>query len=163
MNAKVKGSPGSQPVETHWKDPKRYMWLLGPALPGIGLAALTGYALDPKKLNALAWTGPALVNGIIPALDSAIGEDKSNPPESDVRSLEQDKYYDRIVKAFIPTQYAMTVMGAWLASRKKTPIEDKIGLTLTVGAINGVGINTAHELGHKSNKLSELMAMAALA
>src|SRR5690554_2751614 len=53
----------------------------------------------------------------------------------------------------------MTVMGAWLASRKKTPIEDKIGLTLTVGAINGVGINTAHELGHKSNKLNKLMAM----
>src|SRR5690606_17395129 len=35
--------------------------------------------------------------------------------------------------------------------------------TLTVGAINGIGINTAHELGHKSNKLNKLMAMAALA
>ncbi len=38
------------------------------------------------------------------------------------KDLEQDKYYDRIVKAFIPTQYAMTVMGAWLASRENTPI-----------------------------------------
>ncbi|WP_417516919.1 alkane 1-monooxygenase [Marinobacter sp.] len=146
-----------------WKDPKRYLWLLGPALPGIGLAALAGYAVAPKKLKALAWTGPALVHGIIPALDRAIGEDKSNPPESAVGPLEQDKYYGRIVKAFIPSQYAMTVLGAWLASRKGTPIEDKIGLTLTVGAINGVGINTAHELGHKSNKLNKLMAMAALA
>lgn len=146
-----------------WKDPKRYMWLLGPALPGIGLAALTGYALAPKRLKALAWTGPALVHGIIPALDRAIGEDKSNPPESAVAFLEQDKYYDRIVKAFIPTQYAMTFLGAWLASRKNTPLEDKIGLALTVGAINGVGINTAHELGHKSNKFNKLAAMAALA
>ncbi|HLV77441.1 MAG TPA: alkane 1-monooxygenase [Marinobacter sp.] len=148
---------------SHWKDPKRYLWLLGPALPGIGLAALTGYALAPRKLRALAWTGPALVHGIIPALDKAIGEDPSNPPESAVRSLEQDKYYSRIVKAFIPTQYAMTFMGAWLASRKKTPLADRVGLALTVGAINGVGINTAHELGHKSDKLSKLMAMAALA
>tara|TARA_Y100000815_G_scaffold206372_1_gene190243 strand:- start:229 stop:1518 length:1290 start_codon:yes stop_codon:yes gene_type:complete len=180
MNAKVKssldthqvaaprktGAPDSKDTATKaetWKDPKRYMWLLGPALPGIGLAALTGYALAPKRLKALAWTGPALVHGIIPALDRAIGEDKSNPPESAVKTLEQDKYYDRIVKAFIPTQYAMTFMGAWLASRKNTPLEDKIGLTLTVGAINGVGINTAHELGHKSNKLNKLMAMAALA
>lgn len=146
-----------------WKDPKRYLWLLGPALPGIGLAALAGYAVAPKKLKGLAWTGPALVHGIIPALDRAIGEDKSNPPESAVAPLEQDKYYSRIVKAFIPSQYAMTVLGAWLASRKNTPIEDKIGLTLTVGAINGVGINTAHELGHKSSKLNKLMAMAALA
>ncbi len=159
MNAKVKssldthqvaapprktgGAPDSKDTATKaetWKDPKRYMWLLGgPALPGIGLAALTGYALaPPKRLKALAWTGPALVHGIIPALDRAIGEDKSNPPESAVKTLEQDKYYDRIVKAFIPpTQYAMTFMGAWLASRKNTPLEDKIGLTLTVGAING--------------------------
>lgn len=143
MNAKVKSSLDTHQVaaprktgtsdskdtatkaET-WKDPKRYMWLLGPALPGIGLAALTGYALAPKRLKALAWTGPALVHGIIPALDRAIGEDKSNPPESAVKTLEQDKYYDRIVKAFIPTQYAMTFMGAWLASRKNTPLEDKI-------------------------------------
>ena len=126
MNAKANQAVGQQPAnstpasgEKDWKDPKRYLWLLGPALPGIGLAALTGYALAPRKLKALAWTGPALVHGIIPALDRAIGEDKSNPPESAVRSLEQDKYYDRIVKAFIPTQYAMTFMGAWLASRKK--------------------------------------------
>lgn len=175
MNAKTRDNLDSQtarrPVKNpiaattveKWKDPKRYLWLLGPALPGIGLAALTGYAIAPKKLKALAWTGPALVHGVIPALDRAIGEDKSNPPESAVGPLEQDKYYSRIVKAFIPTQYAMTFMGAWLASRKNTPIEDKIGLTLTVGAINGIGINTAHELGHKSNKFNKLMAMAALA
>lgn len=128
MNAKVKTSLDTHQVDApqktrgkdsketatkaeNWKDPKRYMWLLGPALPGIGLAALTGYALAPKRLKALAWTGPALVHGIIPALDRAIGEDKSNPPESAVKTLEQDKYYDRIVKAFIPTQYAMTFMG----------------------------------------------------
>lgn len=176
MNAKTRDSLDSQAATTplensatparrieKWKDPKRYLWLLGPALPGIGLAALTGYAVAPKKLKALAWTGPALVHGIIPALDRAIGEDQSNPPESAVGPLEQDKYYSRIVKAFIPTQYAMTVMGAWLASRKSTPIEDKVGLVLTVGAINGVGISTAHELGHKSSKFNKLMAMAALA
>ncbi|MDX1754736.1 MAG: alkane 1-monooxygenase [Marinobacter sp.] len=146
-----------------WKDPKRYLWLLGPGLPVIGLAALTGYAIAPKKLRALAWTGPALVHGIIPALDELIGDDASNPPESAVKALEDDKYYSRIVKAFIPTQYAMTFLGAWLASRKKTPMSDRIGLALTVGAVNGIGINTAHELGHKSGKLNKLFAMAALA
>ncbi len=65
MNAKTHDNPESHnvvsPAESgstgNWKDPKRYMWLLGPALPGIGLAALTGYALAPKKLKAL---GPGL-------------------------------------------------------------------------------------------------------
>ncbi len=48
MNAKtpdnLQSHQVSSPVEKeatgNWKDPKRYMWLLGPALPGIGLAAL---------------------------------------------------------------------------------------------------------------------------
>lgn len=146
-----------------WKDPKRYLWLLGPALPVIGLTALGAYALAPKTLRPLAWTGPMLIHAIIPALDRMIGEDQSNPPASAVKGLENDKYYGRIVKAFIPSQYAMTFLGAWLASRKHTPLADKIGITLTVGAINGVGINTAHELGHKHDKTSRLLAMAALA
>lgn len=168
MNAKTPDHLLEQASEVNsngssWKDPKRYMWLLGPALPVIGLAALTGYAVAPKKLRALAWTGPALIHGVIPALDRMIGEDQSNPPESAVKPLENDKYYGRIVKAFIPTQYAMTMLGAWLASRKDTPMIDRIGLTLTVGAVNGIGINTAHELGHKSSKIDKLLAMAALA
>ncbi|MDF2445285.1 MAG: alkB [Moraxellaceae bacterium] len=147
----------------NWQDPKRYMWLLGPALPVIGLTALGAYAVAPKKLRALAWTGPLLIHAIIPALDRMIGEDQSNPPASAVEGLENDKYYSRIVKAFIPSQYAMTFLGAWLASRKSTPLADSIGITLTVGAINGVGINTAHELGHKHDRASRLLAMAALA
>ena len=169
MNAKVQITPktsdniSARPAGKDWKDPKRYLWLLGPALPGIGVAALGAYAIAPKKLKALAWTGPILIHGVIPALDRAIGVDKSNPPEDAVLSLEHDKYYDRIVKAFIPSQYVLTFMGAWLASRKNIPLEDKIGLTFSVGAINGIGINTAHELGHKPNKLNKLMAMAALA
>lgn len=66
MNAKTRDNLESHQVALPavadsagtWKDPKRYLWLMGPALPGIGLAALTGYALAPKKLKALAWTGP---------------------------------------------------------------------------------------------------------
>ncbi|SDX65353.1 alkane 1-monooxygenase [Marinobacter mobilis] len=167
MNAKAseaaKLNDPKVPNSAGWKDPKRYMWLLGPGLPVIGFTALAGYAIAPKKLRALAWTGPALVHGVIPALDRIIGDDQSNPPESAVSQLENDKYYGRIVKAFIPTQYAMTFLGAWLASRKKTPMSDRIGIALTVGAVNGIGINTAHELGHKGSRLDKLLAMAALA
>lgn len=66
MNAKIRDDLNTQEAKTEekgptvparsvesWKDPKRYLWLLGPALPGIGLAALTGYALAPKNLKPL--------------------------------------------------------------------------------------------------------------
>lgn len=164
MNAKTRDDLlTTSEKTTPWKDPKRYLWLLSPALPVIGLAALSAYAIAPKRLRALAWTGPVLVHGVIPAIDRIIGEDKSNPPASAVQELENDKYYGRIVKAFIPAQYAVTFLGAWLASRKSTPLADKIGLTFSVGAINGIAINTAHELGHKHDKTDRLLAMLALA
>ena len=165
MNAQVDTSklqweqnkPGS------WKDPKRYLWLLSPAIPAISLAGLAAYAIAPKKLRALAWTGPALLHGILPALDTLIGEDTSNPPRDAVQALENDKYYGRIVKAYIPTQYAVTFLGAWLATRRNTPMIDRIAIGATVGVVNGIGINTAHELGHKHDRLSRLLSMAALA
>lgn len=146
-----------------WKDPKRYKWLLSPALPVIGIAALAAYAVAPKKLRALAWVGPALVHGAVPALDRLIGEDASNPPDDGIREMENDKYYNLITKAFIPSQYVLTIFGAWLATRKDVPMMDRIGLTVSVGALNGIAIVTGHELGHKHERHNRIGAMLALA
>ena len=126
--------------KSKWKDPKRYKWLLSPALPVIGIAAMGAYAIAPKKLRALAWTGPALVHGVIPALDRMIGEDNSNPPDDAIADLEKDPYYNIISKAFIPSQYLMTMLGCYLATRDNVPMADRIGLTVSVGALNGIAI-----------------------
>jgi alkane 1-monooxygenase len=129
----------------------------------VGTAALAAYAIAPKKLRALAWTGPALVQRLIPALDQLIGEDTSNPPEDAIREMENDRYYNLWSKAFIPAQYTMTLLGCWLATRKNVPMMDRIGLTVTVGALNGFGINTGHELGHKQDSHNRIGALLALA
>jgi len=150
-------------VKSGWKDPKRYKWLLSPALPVVGIAAMAAYAVAPKKLRALAWTGPALVHGVIPALDRWIGEDASNPPDDAIREMEKDPYYNLITKAFIPSQYIMTALGCWLATRKNVPMMDRIGLTVSVGALNGIAIVTGHELGHKHERHNRIGAMLALA
>ncbi|HQV41246.1 MAG TPA: alkane 1-monooxygenase [Moraxellaceae bacterium] len=166
MNAKTPDAllqEASLNAGADWKDAKRYLWLLSPAIPLIGLGALTAYAVAPKKLRALAWTGPALVHGVIPALDRLIGDDTTNPPEAAINRLENDKYYGMIVKAFIPAQYATTFLGAWLAGRRNIPMSDYIGLTLSVGAINGIAINTGHELSHKHGRADRIMSMLALA
>lgn len=167
MNAKTPDhllDNATQSKNGKWKDAKRYLWLLSPAVPVIGIAALSAYAVAPKKLRALAWVGSALVHGVIPALDRIIiGEDKTNPPESAIKDLENDKYYNLIAEAFIPSQYALTIMGAWLATRKNVPMLDRIGLTVSVGALNGVAIVTGHELGHKHESHNRIGAMLALA
>jgi len=40
---------------------------------------------------------------------------------------------------------------------------EALGLTITVGVMNGIGINTAHELGHKKEETERLLAKTALA
>lgn len=165
MNAKTSDEllQQAQEASANWKDPKRYLWMLSPAIPLIGLGALTAYAVAPKKLRALAWAGPMLLHGIIPALDKMVGEDTTNPPEDSIARLEKDKYYGRIVKAFIPAQYAATFLGAWIAGRRDIPLSDYIGLTLSVGAINGIAINTGHELSHKHTATERFLSMLTLA
>ncbi len=172
MNAQVNAdaiAQTGQPEQTaaqkaNWKDPKRYLWLLSPALPAIGLAAVSAYAIAPKKLRPLSWIGPVMIHGVIPALDRAIGGDTSNPPEEVIAKLENDKYYQAVVKAFIPAQYATTFLATWLVGRRKDmPLADYLGLTLTVGAVNGIAINTGHELSHKHSKLDRFFSMLALA
>ena len=93
MNAKTPDDllqKASEQQGKKWKDTKRYKWLLSPALPVIGIAALTAYAIAPKKLRALAWAGPILVHGVIPALDRLIGADASNHRAFAIKELEND-------------------------------------------------------------------------
>lgn len=146
-----------------WNDAKRYLWLLSPAVPLIGAGALIAYRVAPKKMRGMAWIGPILIHMVIPTLDRIIGEDTNNPPEDVIRKLEADPYYARIVKSYIPVQYLVTFIGAYLATRKGVPLSDQLGIALSVGVINGVAINTAHELSHKHDKVDQLLSLAALA
>ena len=145
-----------------FNDKKRYWWALGPVLPVIGLAATAAYYASPKKLRAFTATGPALLHVIIPAIDKIIGNDENNPPDEAIKELENDPFYMRLVKCFIPAQYVATIFSCYVVSRKQTPIVDGLMLGISYGAINGIAINTAHELSHKSSKLEHYLSHLAL-
>ena len=144
-----------------WRDAKRYVWLLGLIVPTIpflnwGLVELTG-------LEVLWFFGPVLVFGIFPLLDLLIGVDPSNPPDSIVKWLEQDRYYRWCTYAFIPIQYAGLVFACWLWTSGNLSTFGSIGLALSVGVVSGVAINTGHELGHKRASLERWLSKVALA
>ena len=144
-----------------WVDGKRWFWLLSPALPVLGLASVVAVALGATPL--VLFSLPIFFYVIVPAFDMLIGEDRVNPPESVVAALEADRYYRHIVYAYIPTQYIVTILGAWLAVTAGLPWWGLLGLVVTAGMVNGVGINTAHELGHKTNSLERWLAKITLA
>jgi alkane 1-monooxygenase len=144
-----------------WRDPKRYAWLLGLIVPLTPFIAwidvqVTGW-------DALWFVGPLLIFVVFPLLDIAIGMDARNPPDSVIEWLEQDRYYRWCTYAFIPLQYAGLVFACWLWSSGDLSALGDVGLATTMGVVAGVGINTAHELGHKRAGLERLLSKVALA
>jgi alkane 1-monooxygenase len=144
-----------------WRDGKRYAWLLGvlvPALPFIvyGLVQLTG-------LGVFWFWGPILIFGLFPPLDRLIGLDAENPPDSVLNWLEQDRYYRWCTYAFLPLQYAGLVFACVLWAHGHLTVVDKLGLAITEAMVSGIAINTAHELGHKRDRLERWLSKIALA
>ena len=165
MNAPISSqvSETTLAVAQQYRDKKRYLWLLGPALPAIGLGILAGYRITPRPFKIVfALGGPIVLHLVIPALDALIGDDPSNPDQEAIRQLEQDPYYMRLVKSYLPLQYLTTTYGAYLASREETPWYERILLGVSIGAISGIAINTAHELSHKSTRQEHLLSHVAL-
>jgi alkane 1-monooxygenase len=144
-----------------WADPKRYAWLLGLIVPlapflAWGWVSLTG-------IGAFWFLGPVLVFGFFPILDVVVGVDSSNPPDSVLKWLEQDRYYRWCTYVFIPVQYAGLVFACWQWGSGDLSLVENLGLMLTMGVVGGIAINTAHELGHKRDDLERWLGRVALA
>ncbi len=146
---------------TRWRDPKRYAWLLGLIVPTLPFLAWA--LVEATGLGVFWFYGPFLVFAIFPALDLLIGMDATNPPDSVIKWLEQDRYYRWCTYAFIPIQYAGLIFACWLWSSSKLSTIEDVGLALTVGMVSGIAINTAHELGHKRDSLERWLSRVALA
>ena len=87
-----------------------------------------------------------------------------------IEALEKDRYYRWITYLFLPIQYVGFVGAMWLIGwgggrGRPAPAGawDKVGLAVSIGCIGGIGINTAHELGHKRESHERWLSKVALA
>ena len=172
----AESSPDQQSVAA-WKDKKRHLWLLGlipPTALFLAAALVAGFNWLGADLVAPVWwwIGPLLVYVLLPILDVFFGPDGQNPPEELMGELENDKYYRYCTYAYIPFQIASLVFAcylwtaddlSWLGIDGGLGLVSKLGLALSVGVMGGVGINTAHELGHKKDSLERWLSKITLA
>ncbi|MDG3009528.1 alkane 1-monooxygenase [Rhodococcus sp. D2-41] len=144
-----------------WRDNKRYLWplsLVAPLSPFLGWGAVREFRLG------LFWAAGAIVIGVlVPLVDLLTRADKTNPPEAMVEALENDRYYRYCVYAYLPLQYAGLVFACFLWVHAPMGIPERLALASTVGVVGGIGINAAHELGHKRTKLERRLSKIALA
>lgn len=143
-----------------WRDAKRPLWplaLVVPALP------FTAFLLATGTGSAWAWwLTPVFILGVIPAVDLFVGDDRANPPDAAVPDLQASPYYRWITYLFLPVQYAALVMTC-VAWTRGPGLVGGVGLVLTAGLVNGIAINTAHELGHKRESVERWLSRIALA
>ena len=144
-----------------YRDGKRWGWALSvvwPLLPFLGLAAHHFSGME------IALALPLLISyGLMPLLDALIGEDENNPPEAVVPQLDADRYYRWLTWATVPLHFVAMIGCAWWAGTQHLSWWALVLLAYIAGADAGLGLNTAHELGHKHNPLEQWLARLALA
>ena len=164
----IANSTVSATSTAEWHDHKRYLWLIGLVVPSLFFIAYGGWLLT--GFGGLFWIGPVVVLGIVPAIDLFVGLDRANPPDDVIEALEADRYYRWITYLFLPIQYLgfgwaiyMIARGDPLGIGGDLALWEKLGLAISIGMIGGIGINTAHELGHKKESHERWLSKIALA
>lgn len=146
---------------TDWVDSKKYLWLLGAP---VMLLPLIGYFFyELTGWGVFWWFAPIFVYGVIPLADWLIGEDRSNPPEAVVPTLERERYYRYATYLAVPLQYVTLVWGCWAVATLDLAWWAYLGAAVSVGVVSGLSINTGHELGHKTDGFEQWLSKIALA
>ncbi|MGW5313436.1 alkane 1-monooxygenase [Nocardia thailandica] len=144
-----------------FRDPKRYLWALGLIAPAAAL--LPSQLVYRTGAEVFWWIGPVIVLIAIPVLDWIVGEDGSNPRDEDYEALSRDRYYRWCTYLFLPIQLIGLVIACAMWAGDELDLVDKIGLAATVGFVSGIGINAAHELGHRVERAERWLSKIALA
>ncbi|GAA4561634.1 fatty acid desaturase [Micromonospora coerulea] len=154
-------STGTDAMPLAWRDTRKPLWplaLLVPVLPFVGWLGWRSTG------GAWAWwLTPLVVFGLIPVIDLLIGDDRRNPPDEVVPRLQADGYYRWLTYLYLPAQYVALVLCCAVWARGELSWLSAAGLVATVGVVNGIAINTAHELGHKRESAERWLSKVALA
>lgn len=121
---------------------------------GIGMGLLS--LLAP---GAWSFALPIYAFGFIPVVELWLRPDPRNLSLAEMEVARADRWYDLQLYLIVPVQYLMVAMMCWkLGQPGLAPIE-VVGKVWATGIGCGVlGINVAHELGHRSTWHEQLMS-----
>lgn len=134
---------------------------------------LSAYLLPASALAALYWQGGwawatvLLAFVIIPVAEIFTPESTVNVPPELETSRSGIRFFDWLLYLNIPLVFGIVIWYVQVVTAGSISNLELAGLTLGVGIIIGAnGINVAHELGHRSNRLeqnlSKLLLLPAL-
>ncbi len=125
------------------------------------LAYITPSIIILSLLSENNWVYAALIFnfGIIPFVELFTNGTEKNLAQVEEEVAKEDKLYDWLIYLLVPIQYFIIILFLVQVSKDELSTSYKIGAIIAAGIACGVlGINVAHELGHRSKKSEQTMA-----
>jgi alkane 1-monooxygenase len=113
--------------------------------------------------GAWAWATPVLAFGILPVLDAMLPASTQNLTPEEEESRSKNLFFDLLLYACAPLCYVLVFFYFRTLQTSELNLMEIVGLTFSIGIVVGsMGINVAHELGHRANKMEQALAKAGL-
>lgn len=111
-----------------------------------------------------AWTCPLVAFGAVPLLELVLPADGPNLDPAAEASAREVRLYDWLVYALVPTQWALVLFFCYTAASGGLAGGWHLAGALASMALccGTFGINVGHELGHRTTRLEQRLAVAAL-
>lgn len=135
---------------------KEIKYLSGYSIPAIAACSL----LFPEN-----WAFATLVFAFVcvPLAEWLLPQNHANVDTQEEIRLSQNRFYDLMLFLSVPVQWTIIGLFVWLIQHNTYTTLQLVGMTLSVGICSGViGINIAHELGHRNSKIAQFSAWALL-
>lgn len=127
----------------------KYLWYL--LVPSSLMIALFSSGL-------LAYLPLLLAFIIIPLLELMFSPSPYNLSHEEEEQVLKNKTYSYVLYSFIPVFYVLYFSFLYTIINMPAFNSDYIGYILGFGLLTGLGINVAHELGHRRDKFSQNLA-----
>ncbi|MGY6742924.1 MAG: alkane 1-monooxygenase [Cecembia sp.] len=133
------------------------------------LKYLLAYSIPLSAVLALLWQGwwswatVILAFGIFPLLDALFPASTANYSESEEKSRLSNRFFDMLLYICAPICFVLVFFYFKTIQTGGLDTYEWLGLTFSIGVVLGaLGINVAHELGHRANKWEQFLAKAGL-
>lgn len=120
-------------------------------------------ALSLALRGPWAWLAVLALFGVVPLLEQFLPGSPRNHDPGVENALREDQAYDWLLYLNLPIQYAL--MGYYLLIwKQESPgLLEGVGMVLAMGtACGALGINVAHELGHRPKRYEQRIAQGLL-
>lgn len=131
---------------------------------------LIAYLLPLSAYIALQWQGiwsfsaVILAFGIIPVSEQLVGGSAANLSEAEEAKKLASPFFDLLLYLNLPILYGLLFLYFKTMTEGSPHLWEMLGITLSLGiTVGSLGINVAHELGHRQTRYETLMAKLMLA